>query len=66
MEYFILFGILLILIGMILLMFKRKVEGGALILIGPVPILISSNRNIMKILFILALIFLIMTIWWFL
>ncbi|MEM0100748.1 MAG: DUF131 domain-containing protein [Candidatus Methanomethylicaceae archaeon] len=47
-------------------MFKRKVEGGALILIGPVPILISSNRNIMKILFILALIFLIMTIWWFL
>lgn len=58
----ILLGMLLILIGMILLIFTRKAEGGALILIGPIPILIGNSRIIMRILFILTLIFLV--IWW--
>lgn len=57
---FALIGILLILIGIILL--ARRAKGGALILIGPIPIILGNSRIVLNFLFILALIFLLM--WW--
>ncbi|MCX8182068.1 MAG: DUF131 domain-containing protein [Candidatus Methanomethyliaceae archaeon] len=60
---FILFGTFLIIAGLMLITLrkKEKVEGGALIMIGPIPIVIGSSARIVKVLIILGIaLFLIM------
>ncbi|MBC7112790.1 MAG: DUF131 domain-containing protein [Candidatus Methanomethyliales bacterium] len=52
----VLFGTFLIIAGLMLLALKNKekVEGGALIMIGPIPIVIGSSPRIVKALIILG------------
>ncbi|MGC8936047.1 MAG: TIGR00304 family membrane protein [Candidatus Methanomethylicaceae archaeon] len=61
---FIFFGVFLIIAGLMLLALKNKgkVEGGALIMVGPFPIVLGSSVRIVKALIILgiALFFIIM------
>ncbi|MEM2126133.1 MAG: DUF131 domain-containing protein [Candidatus Methanosuratincola sp.] len=59
----VLFGTFLIIAGLMLLALrnKEKVEGGALIMIGPIPIVLGSSARVVKALIILGVaIFLIM------
>ncbi|MDH5810863.1 MAG: DUF131 domain-containing protein [Candidatus Methanomethylicaceae archaeon] len=59
----VLFGTFLIIAGLMLLALrnKEKVEGGALIMIGPIPIVLGSSARVVKALIILGFaIFLIM------
>ncbi|MEM2001529.1 MAG: DUF131 domain-containing protein [Candidatus Methanomethylicaceae archaeon] len=59
----VLFGTFLIIAGLMLLALrnKEKVEGGALIMIGPIPIVLGSSVRVVKALIILGVaIFLIM------
>lgn len=59
----VLFGTFLIIAGLMLLALrnKEKVEGGALIMIGPIPIVLGSSVRVVKALIILGFaIFLIM------
>ncbi len=54
--HIVLFGTFLIIAGLMLLALKNKekVEGGALIMIGPIPIVIGSSPRIVKALIILG------------
>ena len=59
------FGIFLIIVGLMLLALKSKgrVEGGALIMIGPIPIAIGTSTKIIKLLLLIGvIIFLIMVV----
>ena len=56
-------GVLLIIAGLMLLVLrnKGKVEGGALIMIGPIPIVLGSSARIVRALIIVGIaVFLIM------
>jgi len=58
-------GIFLVIVGLMLLVLKNKgkVEGGGLIMIGPIPIVIGTSVKIVKLLLILGvIIFLIMLV----
>jgi uncharacterized membrane protein len=58
-------GIFLVTVGLMLLVLKNKgkVEGGGLIMIGPIPIVIGTSVKIVKLLLILGvIIFLIMLV----
>jgi uncharacterized membrane protein len=52
----VLFGTFLIIAGLMLLALKNKgkVEGGALIMIGPIPIVLGSSPRVVKALIILG------------
>ncbi len=52
----VLFGTFLIIAGLMLLALKNKgkVEGGALIMIGPIPIVLGSSPRVIKALIILG------------
>jgi len=52
----VLLGTSLIIAGLMLLSLRKKgkVEGGALIMIGPIPIVVGSNARIVKALIILG------------
>jgi uncharacterized membrane protein len=59
------FGIFLIIVGLMLLALKNKgkVEGGVLVMIGPIPIAIGTSTKIIKILLLIGIIiFLIMVV----
>ncbi|MBM5805031.1 MAG: DUF131 domain-containing protein [Candidatus Verstraetearchaeota archaeon] len=59
------FGIYLIIVGLMLLALKSKgrVEGGALIMIGPIPIAIGTSTKIIKLLLLIGvMIFLIVVV----
>jgi uncharacterized membrane protein len=59
------FGIFLIIVGLMLLALKSKgrVEGGALVMIGPIPIAIGTSTKIIKLLLLIGvIIFLIMVV----
>ncbi len=51
-------GTFLIFVGLMLLVLrnKGKVEGGALIMIGPIPIVLGSSTRIIKFLILLAVV----------
>ncbi len=63
-------GIMLIFIGFIVILLSiiltasksGRVEGGGVIIIGPIPIVFGSNRNITTMLLVLAIILTILTI----
>ena len=65
----IIIGILLIIIGFIIVLIgilssmrgESRVEGGGVILIGPIPILFASNTRIAVILMILAIVLIVAT-----
>ncbi|MEM4405427.1 MAG: DUF131 domain-containing protein [Candidatus Methanomethylicaceae archaeon] len=52
----VLFGTFLIIAGLMLLALrnKEKVEGGALIMIGPIPVVLGSSARVVKALIILG------------
>jgi uncharacterized protein (TIGR00304 family) len=54
----IILGILIVMIGMILTILKGRggVEGGGIVLIGPIPIIIGTSSRIIKAMLILAII----------
>ena len=50
MEEILILGIILIFVGMLLVMVgilseSRSVEGGGVVMIGPIPIIFGSNKN---------------------
>ncbi len=63
-------GIMLIFIGFIIVMLSiilaagrsSRVEGGGVIIIGPIPIVFGTNRNITVLLLVLAIILTVLTI----
>lgn len=64
-------GTMLIAIGLILASIRgkeaeKKVEGGAVIIIGPVPIVIGSNKKVTYTLMILAIILFVISVFAFL
>ncbi len=63
-------GIILVFVGFIVVMLSiilmasrgSRVEGGGVIIIGPIPIVFGTNRNITTILLILAIVLTVLTI----
>ncbi len=62
-------GIILVFVGFIVVLLsmisaggRSRVEGGGVIIIGPVPIVFGSNRNVTSLLLVLAIILTVLTI----
>ncbi len=67
---FIVLGFILVLVGMLIILLgiikgSSRVEGGGVVVIGPIPIVFGTNIKVTKMLMILAIVLMLLTIFLF-